>query len=223
MSLKNFEEFKAALISDLQSCAQERGGCLKVEEVSKYNRVLTGVSFCKGDDGVAVCPVLYVEDAYKDYTHGLEYQEIITRILQLYFEKPGDDIENVVKELMEVFSDREALLQKVLCCFVKESGNETFVKQYVTVESPLEGLRLYFYIPGVMSKDGEEVSFSAAVNTTAVEKVGVSVEELYEAALKNIKEASAMYPMELIMLSELGIVELPASSVLSKSRGMCIA
>lgn len=66
---------------------------------------------------------------------------------------------------------------------------------------------------------GVSHTFSVSVKKDVLEDMGISIEELCKAALENTKDVSAIYPMELVLLASLGLVELPVSSVLSKSRG----
>lgn len=222
MNFKNFEEFKGVLISDLQESAKERGGYIRVEEIFKRNKTVTGIHFHKESDcaGTVVRPILYAECAYEDYIGGTDYQDILSAIIRDYLvDDISDDFNGAVNDIMAVLSDKESLLEKVLCCFVREAGNEMFMEQFITADSPLEGLRLFFYVTGMIDMSGVNHTFSVSVKKDVLEDMGISIEELCKAALENTKDVSAIYPMELVLLASLGLVELPVSSVLSKSRG----
>lgn len=84
----NYRKFTATIVKLLR----ERMGAdyeVKITEVTKNNGVvLTGVIMMRKSDRIS--PTIYLEEPYRQYLAGVELQEIVDRIVELYQEQMKD-------------------------------------------------------------------------------------------------------------------------------------
>lgn len=179
MTLLNFEDFKIEIVEAMKEKYSAEN--VQTTEVIKNNGLeLTGLTVNVLDSKVAVCPTIYLEYLYEEYENGVEMDEIIKKTACV-FEKHSDysdETEDLVKKVL----DFEAIKEFILPCLVNKEMNEKLL-QSIPNRQFLD-LSVVYKIH--LNKDISNIGF-VLVRDPIMKKWGITEEQLYETAIKNLQ------------------------------------
>jgi len=175
----NYQEFKERLIADVETQIKEQKLDVKLiqQEVRKNNDVLLDGLMLKGDSDIA--PTIYLNDLYKKgYQEGKPMEGLVSEVLECMQDSVIQQMSGVAQQL-----HWDTLKNKVIFQVIGAEGNPDAYKRIPARKE--QDMLLTYRILLDASKD---VMASFQVDQTMHERLGVSEEELYQAAIRNMPE-----------------------------------
>ena len=175
--VKNFEEFKVAVVDGIREWLPEqfKTAHVSIQVITKNNDLkLTGLTIQSVESNIA--PTIYLEDFYKKYQEGTEMPEILRLIAEVRVEheiEGGFDASQI--------TDFDKCQDKILPRLVGAEWNKDLLEKRPHVI--IEDLAVTFYIDLGANEEG---SMSVQIHNDLMNSWGVTVETLYELAVKNL-------------------------------------
>lgn len=176
-----YEQFREQLISEIK----------KVKGIHQVKESLFTISL-NVIDGMADLEI-DLKEAYQDYKNGISFNIIRKHILDIV----NAEIKNALSKLMrdaveQVMEDRATVLNRVV--YVPE--REECIDKEILSEIP--NLRLYDmrFLPCIdvsCNIDGVQTKGTVYLSKDIMKKLGISSEQLYDSAIKNIKNIPVIY------------------------------
>lgn len=183
------EEFVKKLVVELKKRTGNKY-IIRVNKIVKVNDViLHSINFVK--DFMTLSPNIYVEGLYEKYLEGHSIEEIAGKVL-IIVENQFDIVEdekNIIEEIMNYENIRNNIVVKL----INKKMNRKFLKG--KVYRPFKDLAIIFY---VLIRQDIEGMLSVAVTESMMEQWGVSFNDLFEKAMKNMYEK---FPIQIESLS----------------------
>ena len=178
MALLNFEDFKTEIVEAMKEKYSAEN--VQTTEIIKNNGlVLTGLTVNVLGTRAAVCPTIYLEHLYEEYERGAELEKIIKKTACTFEENSNCD--EGIGDLIKKVLDFEAIKEFILPCLVNQEMNEKIL-QTVPNRQFLD-LSIVYKIH--LSNDLSNIGF-ILVKDHIMKAWGVTEEQLYETAMKNL-------------------------------------
>ena len=178
MALLNFEDFKLEIVEAMKEKYSAEN--VQTTEIIKNNDlVLTGLTVNVLDTRAAVCPTIYLEHLYEEYERGAELDEIIEKAACTFEEHSECSVET--EDFVKKVLDFEAIKGFILPYLVNKEMNEKLL-QSVPSRQFLD-LSMVYKIH--LSNDLSNIGF-ILVKDNIMKAWGVTEEQLYETAMKNL-------------------------------------
>ena len=210
----DYERFKAEIMTKI-SDREGKSSCVRIHRVRKNNGVmLDGLTIMR--EGENISPTIYLEPFYDRYRNGADFDSLTDDIHALYSSRSGAGKIDVTQ-----FEDYKKIAPGVRMRLVNYEMNRDMLKDVPH--------RRFLDLAGILYYDVRDPLFSNAsvlVQTDNAEKWGVSPEELFETAERNmlLYEPAEIWPMGR-MLAELRgmpdeniVPEVPLYVLTNKSR-----
>ena len=174
----NYQEFKEKLIIDVEKQIKEQKLSVKLvqQEVRKNNDVLLDGLVLKGESAIA--PTIYFNDLYKAYQEGEPMEGLVLEVLECMQDLPLQQVSDVAQQL-----HWDELKGKVIFQVIGAEENQAVYKRTPTRKE--QDMLLTYRI---LLDTGEHGMASFQVDQMVHEQLGVSEEELYQAAICNMPE-----------------------------------
>ena len=152
-----------------------------LKEVKKNNCVNDGIQIRMINSGNCVCPVVYLNDIYKDFAKARwnDIDEVAEFIVDLYEEHVIEGSEKF-SDLIDNFSDWSYAKDHVYPMLIPMKNNEEFVSELIHKE--FLDFAVIYYVSG---SDCSEGTYSIKITPQLFERYGISLEELDDQAQKN--------------------------------------
>ena len=179
--VKNFEEFKVAVIDGIRDWLPEQFATAHVslQTVTKNNDLkLTGLTIQSVGSNIA--PTIYLEGFYEKYQEGVEMPEILRRIadVRMEHEVEGDFDASQI-------TDFTRCQDKILPRIIGAEWNQELLEKRPHVL--IEDLAVTFCIDLGTHADG---SMSVPIHNELMNGWGVTADDLYEIAVKNLTDSN---------------------------------
>ena len=184
----NYTQF---IIKMKESLQERLGADVTVEtiHVPKNNGVmLQGLTIRKADDRVV--PTIYLERFYEDYLEGRALEDILEDFLELY-----DGQEMMGLPDFAFFHDYEQVKEKLSVKLISRKKNKGMLKEMPSKN--FLDMAVVFYC---LVESAHAGTAAVVIKNSHMKKWGVSVDQLYEDALKN---AERMLPGNIRTMEEL--------------------
>lgn len=172
-------EFAAKVAEEIEKA---KGWKCEVKELRKNNVNLTGIIIHKGESNIA--PTVYIPDSIADLTwDGLSEFDVIDAAndyIEAVENSPAPS-EDVSGKLTRVMADKLEILRRVYFCLTNRNWNPS--SEYVI--RPVDGDLQYIYRIDVSDLAGDG---SIQLKKEHIERVGLSEDELFNAAYVNTQE-----------------------------------
>lgn len=163
------------------------------ERLKSNGVVMTQLCIRKKD--CQVCPSIYLENFFEEYREGKELQAVTDNILSYYGSIPdmSDRAKEVTKDL-----NYEILKRKTICKLINTRENQTLLEAVPSI--PYLDMSIVFFIYSDMVKG---IRTTAIVDNRIMEKWGITVDELYQTALANMRKDFPPYLADIdVLVSE---------------------
>ena len=210
----DYEGFKAEIMTKIND-REGNGACVRIHRVRKNNGVmLDGLTIMREEENIS--PTIYLEPFYERYLYGADIDSLAEDILALYSSRSCAG-----KIDVRQFEDYKKLAPGIRLRLVNYEMNRDMLKDVPH--------RRFLDLAGILHVDVRDPLFSNAsvlIQNSSAEKWGVSPEELFETARRNmlLYEPAEIWPMgrmlaELQGMPEEKIVpEVPLYVLTNKSR-----
>ena len=199
-----FNEFAETVKKDIISYLPSEYADAKAEiqKVMKNNdTVLNGLVIRKEDNGIS--PTIYLEDYFKSYKDGTKMEDILTQLADVYLhaQTSAFNSEKIVAMVMDYSAVKDHLLPRLISRAFNEKRLEGM--PYTSVNGDLA---VTYHI---QLENTEEGSASIAITNEIFKNYNVSIEELHETALKNMKvlTPACFCPISQVLCGIMGIPE----------------
>lgn len=195
MKLKGFEamnknEFMELVKDKVLDVLREKDSTLNaiIEKVTKSNGVLyCGLSF-RGKDTVQ--PVIYLDDFYKRFEAGVNIDDIVNQVVEIYVTNRINDID------IGSITDFEAVKDRIVVAIYNTEAN---VEKLSNIpHKDYKDLSVYYRVDVPINE--KEGMGSMIVNDHIMKLWNLSTNEINEIAWKNTKR---MYPAKLLSMFEI--------------------
>lgn len=181
----NYREFLQVIEEKLQEEVGENITIMQRETRKNNGVVYKGILFCQED--INISPTIYMEEFYKSYCKGEDVKDIIHELLQVYdkvrFQKSWEGISPLKYEWVK---------DKIVIRLVNQKYNEEQLQDIAFI--PYLDLAVVFHVLMDASPHG---IISMMIRKEHMKMWGVTVEELYDDALKNAPVLLPEYFFEL--------------------------
>lgn len=168
------------------------GVTVAVKTVTKNNELeLTGLVINKPGDVVA--PTVYVEDFYESYENGRDFDEIVDKIIDLSRKEVPSEFRNAADN----FTDANYVKENVIAVVCNAARNEQLLSEIPHILK--EDLAIYFKVKMDIGGSASDGIGSITIRNEHLPIIGLTIEELYEAAKANIKKSAIVKTMEDVM------------------------
>lgn len=174
----NREEFTQKVTEQVRE--QITDAVIESRTVMKNNGVRrTGIAVRKEDRNLV--PFIYIDGAYEEYQEGRKMEEIIKDVMEIYENSGNLELEKKlsVKDLQNWAWVKDKIFLKL----ISTEKNQEMLKSHPS--TPFLNLSCIYYISLEFQKCG---CCSAHVKNSSLQIWGVTVEELHEQALENMKK-----------------------------------
>lgn len=174
----NYNEFKQSVVENFSSYLSERyqSAEVVVKPTNKVNRQVDGIVLMNIDGLPNASPTIYVNDMYEQYLETENFDEVM--------EKAAGTMEHAIEEFPEVarigVMDFDSLKDNVVLTLINAESNKELLKTvpHRTFEDLAIVYRWYL-------KHDDQGIYSNLVNNDLAERVGMTEEQLYKAAVEN--------------------------------------
>lgn len=185
-----FKEFTQNICSEVE---RELGEDFRVEvrEIKKNNGiVLQGLMIAPETDGVQnVVPTIYLNDLFKAYRSGMDFEAVIKKLLTVYWENAPKCID------MEFFRSFEKVKSRICFRLIGKARNEELLEDVPHMEFLDLAICFYYAYQGEPLREG-----TILIHNSHMEMWGTCVEELYALAQEN---TPSLFPWECSSLDEI--------------------
>lgn len=172
----NYQEFKERLLADVKTRTQQQNVDVELiqQEVRKNNHTLLDGLMLKGESNVA--PTVYFNDLYNAYQKGETMEHLVLHVMECIQDPFAQQVFDVSQQLQW-----DVLKDKVIFQVIGAEENRDIHKR---IPARKEQDMLLSY--RIMLDAGENGMASLLVDQTLQKRLGVSEEELYQAAICNM-------------------------------------
>ena len=174
-----YEDFIAKVIEEITSHYEGNGILVEVKlsKVQKVNGIsLDGISIMEKDKSTNICPTIYLNGYFSDYERGRTLESIVDTIIEV-------NEEHQVSESFDIkdFLDFNIVKENVLCKVINTEWNKELLEDVPHVE--LLDMSIIFVVGLEKMPDGY-----ITIRNEHLKMWGISLDELKEVAMQNIKK-----------------------------------
>ncbi len=181
--MMSFEEFKGSVADSIKNHLPEKyeDAEISISTVTKNNDTkLTGITLKQEDSNVSPC--IYLNDYYKAYEEGTDFDELIKKLAEVYVS--NDNKEYDVNQL----TDFEDVKDKISCRVINAENNEEYLKD--KPHTDIEDLAVVYSV--VLGKEDDGI-YSVMVDNRMLNTYGITVNELHETAVDNMSKQDVSF------------------------------
>ncbi|MBR6094026.1 MAG: hypothetical protein IKP92_03265 [Lachnospiraceae bacterium] len=168
-----YDEFQGVLAEKVQRKLDEKIE-VRINDVRKNNGVvLKGMSFNTEGDGIS--PTVYLESYYEAYLNGMEWVEIVDRIVDIFRMGSREKFFDI-----RDFLDYERAKGRIVYKLINKEKNEELLKS-IPHRDLMDMTVVFYYL--LENKDMENATI--LIYNNHLESWGITEDELYEAAKEN--------------------------------------
>ena len=173
----NYNEFKEAVTSKIKDYlpADFSNATVSINSVLKNNSLhLDGLTI--RHEGESICPNIYLNQFYEDYTDGRDFESILSEIAKIR-QKHSGPIDLDVKAI----TDFDAVKDKINIKLINSSQNKEYLKD--KPHTDIADLSAIYYINLGTDEYG---SMTTVISDCLLSQYGITVEELHQTAIRNM-------------------------------------
>lgn len=179
-----FDEFKQEVMDKIKDFLpiNYQDATVEIRDVIKNNDThLSGLTIRNEESGIA--PTLYLEDFYNAVESGEHsFNGIMTRMAETYMNAAEADIAKDAKDVVNQITDYDATKDKIVPRIVNRESNEERLQDMPHTD--MGDLAITYHVDLGSADDGQ---MSVAINNQMMERYGVKVSDLHEAACANME------------------------------------
>ena len=174
--MMNYEKFKEEVLKEVTAKINDPDVSTCIISCQKNNNlILHGIQINKKD--LNISPVIYLEGHYKDYCSGKSLEQVSMNIINIY--RKNMPVLNIDTE---AFFDYGSAKYRIVPRLINTKQNKERLSQLSHIDF-LDLSIVFAYIMDTLHSDGMA---TALVTESMRQSWGVSADELYETALKNM-------------------------------------
>ncbi len=196
----NYEEFKNEVVNTLKEF-YGADATVVLKEVKKNNCICDGIQIHIKDSGNSICPIIYINDLFKDYEKGAwdNIDGVVDFIVNLY-EKHVKEGSEKFNDLINNFDDWSYVKDHVFPMLIPRKNNEGFISELV--HKNFLDFAVVYYISGT---DCQDETYSIKISHQLFERYDISIDELDKQAQENnISEKYTVLSMYQTLLNIMG-------------------
>lgn len=173
----NYNEFKDAVTSKIRDYlpVDFSNATVSINSVLKNNSLnLDGLTIRR--EGESICPNIYLNQFYEDYTDGRDFESILSEIAKIR-QKHSGPIDLDVKAI----TDFDAIKDKINIKLINSSQNKEYLKD--KPHTDIADLSAIYYINLGTDEYG---SMTTVISDCLLSQYGITVEELHQTAIRNM-------------------------------------
>lgn len=173
----NYNEFIDKVTSKIKDYlpAEFSNATISVNSVLKTNSLrLDGLTIRR--EGESICPNIYLNQFYEDYTDGRDFESILSEIAKIR-QKHSGPIDLDVKAI----TDFDAIKDKINIKLINSSQNKEYLKD--KPHTDIADLSAIYYINLGTDEYG---SMTTVISDCLLSQYGITVEELHQTAIRNM-------------------------------------
>lgn len=182
MKTMGFEEFKNLVKESIIQWLPERfqEATISFQVVTKNNNLrLTGMNIMLPNKNIA--PTIYLEGFFEKYQKGEAVEDILEQIAKLQLDQEAE-----VNFDTACITEYEQCKDKIYPRLISKEWNQNMLENHPHIE--MEDLAIIFYID---LNEAEKGSMTVKIHEGLVKNWNITVEELYERAISNLKKDNA--------------------------------
>ena len=171
-------EFKDLIVEEIKEKLGEEYRIVSNIITKQNDEVLHSVAIL--NNGEKMSKNIYLESYYEEYKKGRSIDSITEEIIGLI--KCKDEIQQRCMEFVEILNDYESVKDNLMVKLINKDFNEKYLENKCYISYLDFAVLLY-----VLNDWEKGESFAVAVTKTLADVWEVSIDEMYEQALKNVR------------------------------------
>ena len=175
-----YQEFVDYVLQELRNHYGETAEVSVSKVVGNNNQSRDALLIRLTENNGAICPTIYLDALYEDYSKGQQTSDYyVDTVIQMRKNHEPDD---VIRESVQKLLDWNSMKDMVYPMLVSQEGNGEFLNNHVYTQY-LDLAVIY----EVRVSDDENGVASSKITHSMFEAYGISMEELHQQALDNMK------------------------------------